>query len=87
MVHELKILPEYFWAVNSGEKNFEIRKNDRNYQKHDILILKEWDGKEYTGREVERSVGYVYHGDGSFGLAEGYCVLALKHGRPTATLD
>lgn len=87
MTHELKILPEFFRAVNCGEKNFEIRKNDRDYQKHDVLILKEWDGEKYTGRQIERSVGYIYNGDGSYGLAEGYCILALKRGRPTVTLD
>lgn len=32
-IHELKILPEYFEAVVSGNKRFEIRKNDRNYKK------------------------------------------------------
>lgn len=32
-IHELKILPEYFEAVVSGDKRFEIRKNDRNYEK------------------------------------------------------
>lgn len=42
MIHELKILPEYFDAVNCGKKNFEIRLNDRNYQKDDELILREW---------------------------------------------
>lgn len=36
--HHLKILPEYFNAVRLGEKTFEIRKNDRNYQVEDIAI-------------------------------------------------
>ena len=31
MIHELKIYPEYFKAVISGEKTFEIRKNDRPF--------------------------------------------------------
>ena len=88
MIHELKIHPQHYWDVKSGKKSFEIRKNDRNYQEHDILVLKEWTPQNgYTGEEVERSVGYIYHGDGSYGLAEGYCILGLKRGRPTATLD
>lgn len=30
--HELKILPQYFQAVWSGIKTFELRKDDRDYQ-------------------------------------------------------
>ncbi|EGO5031448.1 MULTISPECIES: DUF3850 domain-containing protein [Bacteria] len=37
-IHELKILPEYFEAVVSGNKRFEIRKNDRNYKNGNIVI-------------------------------------------------
>lgn len=85
--HELKILPEYFDAVNSGAKNFEIRKNDRDFQLHDELVLKEWDGWNYTGREQHRWVGYIYHGNDEYGLKKGYCVLALKRSSPTACLD
>lgn len=39
MIHELKILPEYFEAVTSGRKQFEIRKNDRDFKVGDQLIL------------------------------------------------
>ena len=69
MIHELKILPEYFDAVNCGKKNFEIRLNDRNYQEDDELILREWNGEEYTGRECHRWVGYIYYGNGEYGVA------------------
>ena len=40
MEHILKIWPEYFILIASGEKNFELRKNDRNYKAGDTLILK-----------------------------------------------
>ncbi|EGR4076000.1 DUF3850 domain-containing protein [Vibrio fluvialis] len=49
-VHELKILPEYFALQLSGEKRFEVRHNDRDFQIGDTLILNEWDGESYTGR-------------------------------------
>ena len=50
--HELKILPQYFEAVKSGHKNFELRKDDRNYQVWDLITLREFDGKQYTERWV-----------------------------------
>lgn len=39
--HELKCRTEYFQRVVSGQKTFEIRKNDRDYQVGDVLVLKE----------------------------------------------
>ena len=38
--HELKLEIKYFDDVKSGKKNFEIRKNDRDFQVGDILELK-----------------------------------------------
>lgn len=38
--HELKILPKWFEDVQANKKNFEIRKNDRNFEVGDYLILK-----------------------------------------------
>ena len=62
MKHELKISPGYFAVVKSGVKNFEIRKDDRNFQVGDILVLREYvyfAKQEYTGRQIERRVTYV----------------------------
>lgn len=58
---ELKIAPEYFVAQLIGVKNFEIRKNDRDYQVQDILKLREYDldKKQYTGRSLYRKVTYI----------------------------
>ena len=76
-IHELKILPEYYDAVRCGDKRFEIRKNDRDYHTGDILRLKEWDGKQYTGEELDSVVRYIYHGIDEYGLAEGYCIMSI----------
>ncbi|KXT63177.1 DUF3850 domain-containing protein [Lactococcus sp. DD01] len=38
--HELKLDVKYFDEVKNGTKNFEIRKNDRDFKVGDILILK-----------------------------------------------
>lgn len=81
MTHELKILPQWFKDVCSQKKTFEIRKNDRDFKIGDTLILKEWDGTDFTGREVKRTVSYIYHGDGNYGIAEGYVVMAIRGAR------
>ena len=59
MQHNLKIFPQYFEAIKCGEKTFEVRKKDRNYQVGDYLILKEWDGMTCSGREITAKVTYI----------------------------
>jgi ASC-1-like (ASCH) protein len=56
-----KIWPEYFEAVVSGKKNYELRLDDFDINEGDIMLLEEWDPniEEYTGRKIERKVTYV----------------------------
>ncbi|MDP3763136.1 MAG: DUF3850 domain-containing protein [bacterium] len=58
---EKKIWPEYFQAILDDKKTFELRLNDFDIAEGDILVLKEWNPeiKAYTGRELEKKVGYV----------------------------
>ena len=37
MIHEIKILKQFADEIISGNKNFEVRKNDRGYQKGDLI--------------------------------------------------
>ena len=77
--HELKTWSEYFIAILSGEKKFEVRKNDRDYKVGDTLILKEWDNfiEHYTGATLEVKVKYILYG-AKFGIEEGYCVMSIE---------
>lgn len=59
-VHELKTFPEYFLPMNLGNKTFEVRKNDRDFKIGDILQLREWDGKKYTGKYTYREITYTF---------------------------
>lgn len=70
-----KIRPEYFEAVKAKVKNFEIRKDEDNIKVGDFLVLKEWDGVNYTGRGVRRRVKYVLRNVPEYGLKEGYCII------------
>jgi len=78
MTHKLKILPEYFQPVLDGTKTFELRRNDRGFQIGDAVILKEWDVSGYTGRELTKTIQYIYIGNDMYGLRTGYCILGLK---------
>lgn len=87
MEHKLKILPQYFKAVQSGEKTFELRKNDRGFKVGDKIILQEYEPFKdgvikgryglYTGQELEKEISYILTG-GQYGLEEGYCILGLE---------
>ncbi|AXU66010.1 ASCH/PUA domain-containing protein [Clostridioides difficile] len=76
MIHELKILPQYFKEVVNGNKNFEVRKNDRGFKKGDLLVLQEFDGEKYTGLETRKEITYLL--DNSNYLQDGYVVLGIK---------
>lgn len=74
VLHELKIAPEYFQAVESGVKPFEIRFNDRNYKVGDTLVLREWNGSKYTGKVLHREITYLT----DYEQKEGYVVMGIK---------
>lgn len=56
-----KIYPEYFEAVISGKKKYELRLDDFEITEGDTLVLEEWDPikKSYTGRKLDKKVTYV----------------------------
>jgi len=80
----LKTVDRYWDAVADGTKTFEVRKNDRAFQKGDTLILERW---EYDNRKVlslswpkrliSVKVAYLLQG-GQFGIEPAYCVLGFK---------
>jgi predicted RNA-binding protein with PUA-like domain len=71
----LKILPEYFDAVWDGIKTFEIRKNDRNFQVGDEVILQEYDPeKGYTGSGLVVIITYITN----YAQKDDYVVFGIK---------
>lgn len=80
MIHDLKTWPEFFTAITSGIKPFEVRKDDRGFEVGDTLRLREWQpGVGYTGAETTRVVTYILVG-GFFGLEHGAVVMGLAEG-------
>lgn len=72
---EKKILPEYFRSVVNGTKKFEIREDEDGLQICDVIILREWDGEKYTGREIKKDIDYVLRDVPEYGLMPGYVIL------------
>jgi hypothetical protein len=86
MVHKLKTLPQYWDAVQRGDKNFEVRRDDRGFQRGDVVELVrlrddahhkvelDWQGRE---RVIVRRIKWILTG-GQFGIEPGYVVLQLE---------
>lgn len=86
--HKLKTWPRFWDAVASGEKNFEVRKNDRAFQTGDILVLQKYDHEKgvyvtdgyhfgATIFTIRKRITFLLQG-GMFGIQPGYCVLGLE---------
>lgn len=82
--HRVKTWPDSFQHQLDGDKTFELRFNDRLYQKGDTITQLEFDpddrlqrvGKEqgFTGREFTAEILLVLNG---FGLQPGYVCMQL----------
>lgn len=75
-VHHIKLGASFFDEVASGEKTFELRRNDRDYKKGDILEMMEFKDGKNTGRIVRVLVTYIL--TEFAGLEEGYCIMATS---------
>ena len=87
LIHKLKTLAQYWDAVERGDKSFEVRKDDRGFQKGDLVELIRLH-EEYP-RNIElgehgrprfvlvRRIKWVLTG-GQFGIEPGYVVLQLE---------
>ena len=79
MLHKLKILKSFLEAIESGDKTFEIRKDqDRGFQRGDMVVFREVEscdiGQAYSGRELLAEITYV----SSFYQPENQVVFAIR---------
>ena len=73
MIHKVRLWPQFYEATLARDKMFEVRVNDRGYQKCDTIVLQEFDPEKiieqsdgkgfekgaYTGREMIFTISYV----------------------------
>jgi hypothetical protein len=80
--HNLKLSIEFCDAVLSGEKIFEVRKNDRGFQTGDLIRFIPTDGdgtvREHAKHEISGhtyKITYILNG---WGIKNGYVVLGIR---------
>ena len=78
MKHNLKLREEFADAVYNGEKTFEIRINDRGYQKGDTVVFTVIDAtgdkQEHPLNGIEFNISYILSG---WGLNNGYVAFSI----------
>lgn len=80
MTHHIKLSCHYADAVLSGQKNFEVRYNDRGYQRGDKVVFTVVDENKITmlSHPLNREtyiITYLIHG---YGLEKDWCVFGIK---------
>lgn len=79
MLHKLKIKEDYANSICCGDKTFEVRYNDRNFQKGDYV---EFNVVSRDGVPMPHSIDkipfVITNVHSGLGMADGYVVLAIK---------
>ena len=81
MIHAIKIHENYADPVCIGDKTFEVRENDRGYQRGDLIdftVVDDFGMKVHTHplNDIRYEITYVL---GSFkGLADGWVVFGIR---------
>lgn len=83
--HEVKSWSHFFDAIVAGDKKHDLRKNDRDYNVGDKVVLRRYDNINgiYTGQEATAEVTYITDNRvpcafSSAVLPKDYCILSLR---------
>jgi hypothetical protein len=84
--HFLKTDPDMWDATADGRKTAEFRKNDRDFQVEDLLILKRetFDGEGDGFRYLYRIITHIVRGP-DFSIPEGFAMLSVQRPREAVT--
>ncbi len=82
IIHKLKCWPAMYQALLDGDKTFDVRRDDRNFQVGDVLSQREFDynRQSYSGRQADYLVTYILRGKEQphLGVGLDYVVLGVK---------
>lgn len=77
--HNLKIRIEFCNSVLDGTKCFEVRENDRGFQKGDTVMFNPVDKMGFhIPHEIETKVYEITYVLSGWGIKEGYVVFGIK---------
>ncbi len=79
IIHRLKILDIFADDILEGNKTFELRYNDRNYQKGDLIRFVVVDKGGYVSRHpLGRELFQIIYFLEGWGLKDGYVALGIQ---------
>lgn len=76
--HKIKLQKEFADAVLSGDKCFEIRNNDRGYQKGDKVQFIVMDGLTRIVHVLEKKTYVITYVINGWGLENGFVVFGIR---------
>ena len=79
MTHHIKLNHHYAGAVLCGDKNFEVRYNDRGYQKGDKVVFSVVDDGGITlSHPLSRTTFEITYVLCGWGVKENWCVFGIS---------
>lgn len=77
--HKIKLLLNLCDDVLSGDKNFEIRENDRGYQKGDRVVFEPYNPSDpFVKHPISDKIYEITYVLNGWGLKNGYVVFGIK---------
>lgn len=73
--HDIKVEMSSFQRIIDGEIDFDIREKDTSLKAEDIVLMREWDGTNFTGRKAVREILYIVKDEP--GLMPGYVIVGF----------
>lgn len=77
MIHELKLEYQFQQPILDGEKTFEVRYNDRGYQKGDLVRFRVVDRKNAV-EPIENKLYEITYVLSGWGIEEAYVVFGIR---------
>ncbi len=77
--HKIKLLMNFCDDVLSGDKRFEIRENDRGYQKGDRVVFRPYEPSDpFVKHPISDKVYEITYILNGWGLKDGYVVFGIR---------